>query len=81
MKSDGKPEHDRTACYQADGPPESDPQRYQSADYARLGDVIVTDMQTEPVTISVKLMTPESVAYGNYLITTGRWKLQGHGGS
>lgn len=42
--------------------------------YARIGDIIFTKMQTTNDIVRMKIETPECVAYGNYLIATGRWE-------
>lgn len=63
-------------CSPADGPlVPHNPERSPAA-YASLGDVICSTLETMPQVLRVELLTPEAVAYGNYLIDTGRWKLQ-----
>lgn len=63
-------------CSPADGPlVPHNPARSPVA-YASLGDVICCTLQTMPKVLQVRLLTPEAVAYGNYLIDTGRWMLQ-----
>ena len=65
-----------TLCSSADGRQVPVDALRSSAAYASLGDVICSELQTMPQVLRVKLQTLEAVAYANYLIDTGRWKLQ-----
>ncbi len=63
-------------CSAADGPQLPHNAARSAAAYASLGDVICCTLQTMPQILEVKLLTPEAVDYGTYLIDTGRWTLQ-----
>lgn len=67
---------DPMTCSPVDGPLVPIDACRSPAAYASLGDVICSTLKTMPQVLRVKLSTPEAVAYGNYLIDTGRWKLQ-----
>lgn len=63
-------------CSPADGPMVPHNPGRSPAAYASLGDVICCTLQEMPHILEVKLLTTEAVDYGNYLIDTGRWRLQ-----
>lgn len=67
---------DPTVCSAASGEQLPVNRPRSAAAYASLGDVICCTLQTMPHILEVKLLTTEAVDYGNYLIDTGRWRLQ-----